>query len=169
MSFPSTSVARVKAIRPRSLTRAPPEWTPPRSPHPHARVARSASAASMHLYPLLVITLPLATKFIRTLCDGDESAMNPPDGGGERQRREVGRSSAAPRSEWRDFSGNCSVTSRNCLIRIGATNGTRSPRFGVDGLRSGYEAAIRRGLGGGWRSCLLRRTSENSTSRQLGE
>src|SRR5215210_7188309 len=147
MSLPSAPVARVKTIRPRALTRALSESVPPRSPHPHARVARSASAASKYLYPLLVITLPLAPTFIRTLRDGDESAMNPPDGGRERQGREIRLCSSAPRrSEWREFSGNCSVTSRNCLIRMGATNGTRSPRFEVDGLRSGHPKRSRRGL-----------------------
>ena len=35
-----------------------------------------------------------------------------------------------------DFSGSCSVTSRNPLIQVGATNGTKSERFDAKGVLS---------------------------------
>jgi hypothetical protein len=38
----------------------------------------------------------------------------------------------APMGE--DFSGSCTVTSRNPLIQIGATNGTKSERFDAKGV-----------------------------------
>jgi hypothetical protein len=42
-----------------------------------------------------------------------------------------------------DFSGSCTVTSRNPLIQIGATNGTKSERFDAKGVPS----CCSRGLG----------------------
>jgi hypothetical protein len=50
---------------------------------------------------------------------------------GEPRQGEV-RLSAGPRGE--DFSGSCTVTSRNPLIHIGATNGTKSERFDAKGV-----------------------------------
>jgi hypothetical protein len=42
-----------------------------------------------------------------------------------------------PRSEGEDFSGTRAVTSRNPLIHKDATNSTKSPRFGAEGLQHG--------------------------------
>jgi hypothetical protein len=50
---------------------------------------------------------------------------------GEPRQGEV-RLSAGPMGE--DFSGSCTVTSRNPLIHIGATNGTKSERFDAKGV-----------------------------------
>src|SRR5215210_8693035 len=47
-----------------------------------------------------------------------------------------------------DFSGSCTVTSRNPLIHNGATNSTKSPRFDVKGVQRGL-------LSWGWR-CVER-------------
>jgi hypothetical protein len=43
-----------------------------------------------------------------------------------------------------DFSGSCTVTSRNPLIHNGATNSTKSARFDVRGVQRGL-------LSWGWR------------------
>src|SRR5215211_2250624 len=39
-----------------------------------------------------------------------------------------------------DFSGSRAVTSRTPLIHIGATNSTKSPRFGAEGLQHGLSS-----------------------------
>ena len=51
----------------------------------------------------------------------------------ELRKREV-RLSPDPMGE--DFSGSCTVTSRIPLIQIGATNSTKSARFGAKGVPS---------------------------------
>jgi hypothetical protein len=51
----------------------------------------------------------------------------------ELRKREV-RLSPDPMGQ--DFSGSCTVTSRNPLIQIGATNGTKSERFDAKGVPS---------------------------------